>query len=170
VGFMFLDRYQSVKNCTKWTSHSTYMWSQCTKSERIYLVKPMTYMNLSGEAVYDFMKPRQIELSDIIVVYDDVSLPLGKIRIREAGSSGGHKGLQSVMDHLETDNITRLRIGIGPKPEDVSTADFVLEDFSETELHVLDAVLDMAIEAVDTVLFQGASRAMTLFNSKEVIL
>lgn len=170
MGFMFLDRYQSVKNCTKWTSHSTYTWSRCAKSERIYLVKPTTYMNLSGEAVYDFMKSRQIELSDIIVVYDDVSLPLGKIRIREAGSSGGHKGLQSVMDHLETDNITRLRIGIGPKPEDVSTADFVLEDFSETELHVLDVVLDMAIEAVDIVLFQGASRAMTLFNSKEVIL
>jgi len=130
----------------------------------------MTYMNLSGQAVCDFMRPHQIELSDIIVVYDDVSLPLGKIRIREAGSSGGHKGLQSVMDYLKTDNITRLRIGIGPKPEDVSTANFVLEDFSKTELYVLDAVLDMAIEAVDTVLFQGTSRAMTLFNSKEVIL
>jgi len=167
---MFLDRYQSVKNCTKWTSHSVYMWSKCARSERIYLVKPMTYMNLSGRAVCEFIRLHQIEPSDIIVVYDDISLPLGKIRIREAGRSGGHKGLQSVMDYLETENITRLRIGIGPKPEDVSTADFVLEDFSETELHVLNAVLDVAIEAVDTVLFQGVSRAMTLFNSKEVIL
>ncbi len=146
---------------------SLYTFSSC---DQISLIKPMTYMNLSGRAVKQALSDFGCTVDDIIVVYDDVDLAIGKIRIRAKGSSGGHKGLQSIIDLLNTDSFVRVRIGIGPKPEGVDLVDYVLQDFSESELAVLDRVLDVVENAVEVIINEGVGKAMSVFNSYEVIL
>lgn len=167
VGFMFVDRYSTLKKCSQWQRSSSYSFSSC---EQMFLIKPLTYMNLSGRAVREALVDFGCTVNDIIIVYDDVDLALGKIRIRPKGSSGGHKGLQSIIDAINTDNFVRLRIGIGPKPEDVDLVDFVLQDFNQTESTILDRVLDVAMSAVELIINEGVNKAMSVFNSYEVIL
>lgn len=123
-------------------------------------------MNLSGEI---FSHLNKEDFSDIIVVYDDVNLPLGKIRIRKSGSSGGHNGIKSLISYLGED-FKRIRIGIGPIPENVNLVDFVLGEFEEDELKVLDKVLDLSIDALYTIFKDGIDKAMSLYNSQEVKL
>jgi PTH1 family peptidyl-tRNA hydrolase len=127
-------------------------------------------MNLSGIAVIKCQRDFHVTTTDIIVVYDDVDLPCGRLRIKAQGGSGGHRGLQSIIDYIGTNEFVRLRIGIGPKPENIDLADYVLEDFTEEELRLIDKVLDKAVEAVDVMLNEGLSKAMSVFNSYEVVL
>lgn len=166
VGFMFVDRYSSVKRCSSWERRHYYSFSSC---EQCVLIKPMTYMNLSGRAVEASLKDFNCRVDDIIVVYDDVDLSCGRLRIRVKGSSGGHKGLQSIIDSTGRSDFVRIRIGIGPKPESVNLVDYVLEDFSDSELRVLDRVLDVAADALQVIFNEGVNKAMSLFNSYEVI-
>lgn len=167
VGFMFVDKYQCLKRCSQWQRHSSYSLSSC---DQIFLIKPLTYMNLSGNAVREALSDFSCTVDDIIVVYDDVDLALGRIRIRPKGSSGGHKGLQSIIDAVNTDNFVRVRIGIGPKPEKTDLIDFVLQDFDKVELVLLDRVLDTVASAIEMVINEGVNKAMSVFNSYEVIL
>lgn len=168
VGFMFLEKFVQKTGCSSnFVRESNYELAECGGC---FLVKPLTYMNVSGQAVKSLMERYSLSANDIIVVYDDVDLPLGKMRIRQKGSAGGHNGLKSIIEALGTNEFVRLRIGIGPKPEGVDLAEFVLSDFSEEERSVLEKVLDVAVEAVKTILTDGVQKAMSLFNSVEVIV
>ncbi|MCD6267125.1 MAG: aminoacyl-tRNA hydrolase [Thermotogaceae bacterium] len=167
VGFMFLDRLCNVLECDEWRSNRNYLWNEVKViGKRVFLVKPMTYMNLSGEIFPEVLYSFNVEkVSDIIVVYDDISIPLGSLRIRKRGSDGGHNGMKSIINALGTRDIPRMRIGIGPKPFTISTADYVLSEFTDDELETIFSVLSRAIEAFEVILKDGIDKAMSLYNT-----
>jgi len=131
--------------------------------EDFLIIKPTTFMNLSGEAVRAVMDYYKIPIEDIIIVYDDLSLELGKIRFRANGSDGGHNGIKSVIQHLGTQNITRLKIGIGPQPSLPSEV-FVLQNFSKEELDNLKPVLSKAKDGISCYFKEGIAVAQNKFN------
>ncbi len=134
------------------------------KTGGLWIAKPMTFMNLSGEFVQKFAAYHNIALEDILIVYDELAIPLGKIRIRKNGSAGGQNGMKSIIHHFGTDNIARLRIGIGPQPEKMNATNFVLGKFNKSEEIELDAVLAAAAEAVGAVRENGIDQAMNKYN------
>lgn len=126
-------------------------------------VKPDTYVNRSGVAVEQILSIYKIPTSSCIVVVDDFNLPLGKLRLRHKGSSGGHKGLQSIIDYVGND-FPRLRVGIGPLPRDTRVTEFVLGKFQENEMKLKDTMVKRAQEAIRCYLDQGIEKAMSKFN------
>ncbi len=128
------------------------------------IVKPMTYMNLSGEFVKQFADYYHIGHEDILIVYDELALPLGNIRIRKKGSAGGQKGMASIIERFSTDEIPRLRIGIGPQPERIDASAFVLGRFSQPEEMMLDSALDRAVQAIGVAVADGIDKAMNRYN------
>ena len=132
----------------------------------VLLVKPQTYMNLSGQAVQAILTFYKLPPTGIIVVYDDISLPVGDIRVRERGSAGGQKGMVDILAHLGTDEFPRVRIGIGSKPEGWDLADYVLSRFSKPERQAIGQAIAMAGDAVAFILKEGAAAAMNEFNRK----
>jgi len=132
-------------------------------SPRLLLAKPLTYMNLSGNAVFALLKKYAIPLSRAIIVYDDLSLPFGVLRLRAKGSSGGHKGMASVIAKTGPE-IVRLKIGIGVPPEGMSHPDYVLSDFSPTELKMLSEITCTAGEAIIDWVRNGTEKAMSIYN------
>ena len=129
----------------------------------VVLAKPMTFMNLSGVAVAGLARRWKVPPPDIFVIYDDMDLPFGKIRIRERGSSGGHKGIQSIIAEIGTDDFPRLRVGIG-RPQDSDSIDHVLSEFTQAESSELKDVYAKAVAAVETVLREGLPPAINRFN------
>lgn len=133
----------------------------------VYLGEPMTYMNESGRFVQRFSAFHKIPLSGMLVCFDDVALPLGRLRLRPGGSSGGQRGMQSVIDSLGTPDVPRLRIGVGPQPPGVDSAAWVLGRFSPKEEEVLPKVIQRAADAVSAVASRGIEAAMNEFNGDE---
>lgn len=127
------------------------------------LVKPMTYMNLSGEAVRAALAYYRAEPSDLLVIYDDLDLPLGRVRMRPAGGSGGHKGMASIIQAIGTDRFARIRIGIG-RPSHGDAADYVLDDFSEDERIDIAQAIDRALLGIRLWLEEGTDAAMNAVN------
>lgn len=134
-----------------------------TGLEDYLIIKPTTFMNLSGEAVRAVMDYYKIPVEDVLIVYDDLSLELGKIRFRPNGSDGGHNGIKSVIQHLGTKDIARLKIGIGPQPNLPSEV-FVLQNFSKEELESLKGVLSTAKAGIECFFKEGISAAQNKFN------
>ncbi len=134
---------------------------------RIALAKPLTYMNESGRAARHLVEHHGVELSRLLVICDDVNLPLGKIRLRGSGSEGGHRGLESVIDHLGSQEFPRLRMGIGPLPEDVDMVTFVLANFDPEEKRPVAQMVEVAVEATRCFFQQGIEEAMNRFNPWE---
>jgi len=134
------------------------------KRGELWVAKPMTYMNESGRFVRAFADYHNVVPGDILVVYDELALPLGKIRLRKKGSAGGQKGMLSILHHFGTQEIPRLRIGIGPQPERMDSANFVLSRFRSAEEKDLDAALDLATDAIETLRDSGIDAAMNRFN------
>lgn len=147
IGFMFADELAKQLNLQFSMSRSM----KCEKAdftyqgEKIIIIKPQTYMNLSGEAVLAVSRFYQIDTEDIIVIYDDLDLPLGKVRIRRSGSSGGQKGMKNIIELLNTDQIKRIRIGIGYN-EDSDASDYVLGRISEKDFPAVADVMTKARE------------------------
>ncbi len=140
--------------------------------EKIRLLKPLTYMNLSGQAMRSVTDWYKLEPTRTLMIYDDMDLPLGKIRLRLSGSAGGHNGVKSAIAHLGTQNIPRLRIGIG-SPKTANTPDknavsHVLGKFSTSEKDILAQVLQLVTEAIELSLKQGVEKAMSLYNGRAV--
>jgi len=131
---------------------------------RVILARPQTYVNVSGEAVRDLRRHHRLRPQDIIVVVDDLDLPLGRLRLRASGSAGGHNGLKSIIEALGTTEFPRLRVGIGRPAEGVDPADHVLTRFTSDEQAVVDAALDRAAEAIETAIAEGIETAMNRFN------
>ena len=129
------------------------------------LMKPVTYMNLSGEAVGEAARFYKLDAAHVLVISDDVDLPLGKLRIRTGGSAGGHNGLKSIIQHLGTDQFPRLKVGVGGKPHpDYDMADWVLGKLQGEDKKVLDEAVKRAADAVECFLREGPQRAMNRFN------
>lgn len=133
--------------------------------EKIVLAKPQTYMNLSGEALLDMVQWYKLDPNDILVIYDDLDLPVGKLRLRMKGSAGGHNGMKSIIYLIQSDDFPRLRIGIGrPQNENMETVDHVLGKFEEEEAKVMGEAVSKAAEAVMAVLDKGVEKVMNEVN------
>ena len=133
--------------------------------EKVLLMKPQTFMNLSGEAVGEAARFYKVPPEHVIVVSDEVSLPLGKLRVRPKGSAGGHNGLKSIIAHLGSDAFPRIRLGVGAPPHpDYDMADWVLSVFRNQDLEDMLSASDRAAEAVITYITDGPERAMNRFN------
>jgi PTH1 family peptidyl-tRNA hydrolase len=140
------------------------------RGEKLLLAKPGTFVNLSGKSVAGLVHKHNIPLSDLLVIYDDLDLPLGKIRLRQSGSSGGHKGMNSIISALGSEDFPRIRVGIGrPQAEEQSVSEdaivnYVLSDFSPQEETIIKSVIVTVAEAIDCFLTQGIEAAMSKFN------
>lgn len=132
--------------------------------EKVLLVKPQTFMNLSGESLRDIMQWYKVPIEKLIVIYDDVDLPIGALRIRPSGSSGTHNGMKSVIYQLQSDEFPRIRIGIGKAPEGWDLADYVLGRFSTEEVPVVGKSIERAAEAAAFMVTEGAAAAMNKYN------
>ncbi len=133
----------------------------------VVLALPQTYMNLSGQAVGSLLAGYRIKPENLVVVYDDLDLDLGQIRVRGSGSPGSHKGMKSIIAAIGTQNFPRVRVGIGPKPEGRDAAEYVLEEFPPEEREKLKPVLVQACRAVEMIIAGDLPRAMNLFNRKK---
>ncbi len=134
--------------------------------QRVLLAKPQTYMNLSGESVREILAFYKLPPESLIVIYDDTSLELGQIRVRERGSAGGQKGMANVIYQLETDDIVRVRVGIGEKPPGWDLADYVTSRFKPNEMEAMVEGVTKAADAVEIILRHGVQEAMNRFNPK----
>jgi PTH1 family peptidyl-tRNA hydrolase len=131
---------------------------------RVHLVKPTTYMNLSGRAVRQYLAIERPEEPELVVATDDVNLPLGRLRFRPRGSAGGHNGLASVIEMLGRDEFPRLRMGVGPGPSGEDLADYVLEEFSRDEWEAVETLLPRAADAFEHWIREGSEKTMERFN------
>ena len=132
---------------------------------RCLLMKPQTYMNLSGEAVGEAARFYKIPSDHVLVIYDDVSLPLGKLRIRDKGSAGGHNGIKNIIAHLGTDVFPRVKVGVGaPSHPDYDMVDWVIGSFSAQEKKIVDEALDRALDAAECIISRGVTEAQNRFN------
>lgn len=142
--------------------------------ERTVLLKPTTYMNKSGQSVRAVLDWYKLEPSAVLVVYDDMDLPTGKLRMRLSGGAGGHNGMKSIISHLGTKEFPRLRVGVGAADKsgdpDGAVVSHVLGRFAPEERKVIDAVIPMAVDAIDLSLRKGVERSMNLYNGREVEL
>lgn len=165
IGFLVVDRLaarQAIAVHREICGALTGEWLQ--GGETIVVAKPQTYMNRSGPAVGDLLRFFNGTPDDLVVVYDDVDLPFGRIRIRTQGSAGGHRGLVSIIENLGGAPFSRIRIGIGRPPEGTETADYVLEPFDADQAAGLDELVGKAADAVMALLRDGAEVAMREFN------
>ena len=165
VGFMVLDRLAKVGgvSVTKKLCNALVATAEIA-GEKVCLAKPQTYMNLSGEAVGCLLRYYKLSSADLLVIYDDRDLPLGRIRLRERGSAGGHRGIASIIAVLGTSDFPRLRIGIG-RPRELGAVEHVLGTFSADEQPVIAQAIDRAAEAIETALKEGLEVAMNKFNA-----
>lgn len=133
--------------------------------EKVLAVKPLTYMNLSGDSIAEFVNYYKLDPeTELIVIYDDIDLEPGQIRIRKKGSAGGHNGIKSMIARLGTQNFYRVKVGVGAKPKGWDLADYVLGRFSEKDREVVDAAIKEAADAVEMILEQGIEAAMNHYN------
>jgi len=165
MGFDVVDRLAYQHNIALDTvKHKAMIGKGVIGGQKVLLVKPLTYMNLSGEsvrAVVDFYKATP---ADLIVVYDDIALDIGRIRVREKGSAGGHNGMKNIILHLGTQEFVRVRVGVGEKPPRMDLADYVLSRFKSEEMPAVREGVVNAADAVELILEQGAPAAMNRFN------
>ena len=165
VGFETVDRIVAAAGA-EWEAKRAFrcLMARCTLGgQQVILVKPQTFMNLSGESVAPVVKYHNATAADLLVVHDDIDLPLGRMRIRKGGSCGGHNGVRNVIERLGTQDFVRLKLGVGKDRSDV--VGFVLGKFSPDARKVMDAVVAEAVKAVAAVVAHGADSAMNAFNS-----
>lgn len=167
VGFEVVERLaynHNIKIDRK--KHKAYVGQGIIGGHKVILVKPQTYMNLSGESVRDILDFYKEDESSIIVVYDDTSLDIGDIRIRLKGSAGGHNGIKNIIQHLGTQTFTRVKVGVGAKPPGWDLADYVLSRFDQKEIPIIvDAIAESA-KAIEMIINEGPTKAMNSFNGK----
>ncbi len=167
IGFDVIDVIADKNNINvKERKHKALIGKGLVGGQKAVLVKPQTYMNLSGESVrevIDFYKAD--EKSELIVISDDISLDVGQIRIRKKGSAGGHNGLKNIILHLGHDEFQRVKMGVGQKPEGYDLVDYVLGHFPKEEREIMDESAKRAADAIEVMIAEGADAAMNLYNS-----
>jgi PTH1 family peptidyl-tRNA hydrolase len=164
VGFMVIDCMAGKKGVT--FSRSAAWGSELGKWGDILLIKPLSYMNRTGEVISRFAHYFKVQPEEILVVVDDVALPLGRLRLRPAGSDGGHNGLKSIIVHLG-EAFMRLRVGVGPSSDAERLSDHVLSEFDRSEKPTIERAIERAAEAVEHVARDGIASAMNNYNRVE---
>jgi PTH1 family peptidyl-tRNA hydrolase len=165
VGFMVLDALaEKLDTSFRKVKMNALMTAVRYQDDRLILIKPQTFMNLSGQAVRSFIRFYKLPLENVMVVYDDVDLPFETLRIKPDGGDAGQRGLRSIIDVLGTKSFPRLRVGIGRPPGRMEVSDYVLQSFSSNEKQALVFVLDQASQAVLYFIDHGLDQAMTLYN------
>ncbi|MEJ2752201.1 MAG: aminoacyl-tRNA hydrolase [Candidatus Promineifilaceae bacterium] len=164
IGFMAVDRLAGQNEIPLGKVQSkAVLGNGRIAGQQVILAKPQTYMNRSGDSVGPLVNYYRVPLENVLVIYDELDLPFGTLRLRQSGGSGGHNGMKSIINHLGQD-FPRMRLGIGRPPGRMEPADFVLRDFRGQELEVADALLNDAVLAVETYLTEGIDLAMTKHN------
>jgi PTH1 family peptidyl-tRNA hydrolase len=168
IGFAVLDALAIAWQCA-WYDHKRFQgWfgEGLIAGQKTRLLKPRTYMNRSGQAVRAVVDWYKLEPESVLVVYDDMDLPLGKLRLRQTGSAGGHNGMKSLISHLGTQNFPRLRLGIGKSDGSKDTIAHVLGKFTAEEASIVEKSLDLATEAIAYSLRHDIAKTMSLFNGR----
>ncbi|UDQ99223.1 aminoacyl-tRNA hydrolase [Lentisphaerota bacterium WC36G] len=165
AGFMIIDQFLSELKTNFIERHifSSFLFTGKFRGQKIFLQKPLTFMNLSGKALSLLIKKEKLLPEEVLLVYDDTDLPLGKIRIKQKGSSGGHNGVESVIQEINSSNFARLRIGVNSE-ERTQQVDFVLGDFTSDEEKIFLEVKKGCCEAIKLILARGVSQAMNQYN------
>lgn len=164
IGFMVVDEIARKKNLTFSSGHKVQVAKFQANGKTVYLLKPNTFMNLSGDAVSHWFKQTGSEIDEVLVITDDLSLPFGSIRIRAKGSAGGHNGLTDIEEKLKRQDYARMRMGIGSDFEKGQQVSYVLGRFPAEDAGKLKAVLDKSAEAVMCFISRGLSQAMNQYN------
>ncbi|NMA01113.1 MAG: aminoacyl-tRNA hydrolase [Clostridia bacterium] len=167
VGFKVIDKIaQNLNIEVDKKEHQGLVQSTFWHGEKILLVKPQTYMNLSGQTVGELINYYHDQIDDLLVIHDDLDLPVGQLRFKKDGGTGGHNGLKSIVEHLNSQDFNRLKIGIGHPQGSMDVKNYVLTSFSEEERQSLEETIDRATEAVKTWMLEGIDKAMNEFNRK----
>jgi PTH1 family peptidyl-tRNA hydrolase len=166
IGFLTLDRLAHVHKLSFVTGRLANKTGYKYKGKQIHLIKPNTYMNLSGKAVAYWLQALDIPRENLLVVVDDIALPFGTLRMRSQGSSAGHNGLGNIEEILGGKNYARLRMGIGSQFSKGQQVDYVLGNFGKDEIEALPAYMDRAVEAILGFCTMGVERAMNQYNTK----
>ena len=177
------DKYQATRHNIGWDAitrisddykialnqkrHKAICGTGFIEGEKVILVQPLTYMNLSGESVRELVDFYKVDTEDIIVIYDDVSLDVGQLRLRKKGSAGGHNGIKSIISHLGTDAFPRIKVGVGEKPRDWDLADYVLSRFKGEEQDLIREALKDTSDACRMIITAGMDAAMNQYNKKK---
>jgi len=169
VGFLVIDRLAAQNGiAVAKRKYDSLVGDWNSGGERVLLVKPQAYMNRSGQALRSLRRYLPVEAGDLVLIHDDLDLAFGRIRIRQRGGAGGHRGMVSVLEAVGEEAFFRLRVGIGRPPAGVDPTDFVLENFAPEELARLDGIVSRAADAVECLLREGPRRAMEEFNRSEL--
>ncbi len=167
VGFKVIDRLAEKHDIkVDKFKNKAFVGDGIIRNKRVLLVKPQTYMNLSGESVREIVNFYKIPQERFVVIFDDTSLPCGSVRIREKGSHGGHNGIRNIIDQMGTDQFYRIKVGIGEKPSGWDLADYVLGKFNEDDLPAMDEGMDKAVKGVELMLSRGIAEAANRINQK----
>ena len=168
LGFLTIDRLADQCGVEVRNRHCRALTARAViGSEPVLLAKPETYMNLSGMSIRELVEEHQVKPeTDLIVVYDELDLPFGAIRIRQRGSSAGHNGMESVIGALGTQEFLRIRLGVAPERKISDGAKYVLTPFRKGQLKTVDEILETAAEAVNVIVKEGPAKAMNRFNRK----
>jgi PTH1 family peptidyl-tRNA hydrolase len=165
IGFMAIDRFADKHGIKVTQSKSKGLLGEGhVNGTKVYLLKPMTYMNLSGESIRSFMDFYKAPVEDLILIYDDLDTAFGQIRLRYQGSAGGHNGIKSTIQHLGTQSFQRIRIGINRPAPGFNIADYVLSNFAKEEVKALPQLLDTTCEAMEHALDNAFDRTMAKYN------
>lgn len=169
AGFDVLDRIAEKYNIAVDTKrHRAYIGKGIIEGQKVILAKPQTYMNLSGESIRSLVDYYKVdEENELLVIYDDISLDVGQLRIRAKGSAGGHNGIKNIIAHLGTQIFPRIKVGVGEKPKGYDLADYVLGHFSKSEREMMDEGYDNAVRAAELILSGQLNEAMNEFNRKK---
>ncbi len=165
VGFVTID-FLAERHSVKVTKikHKAVIGECEINGEKILLVKPQTFMNLSGESVLDIMEWYKIKPDQLIVIYDDIDIPVGKIRIRPSGSSGSHNGMKSIIHLLKSQDFPRVRIGVGKQPEYMDLGDYVLSRFKPEEIEPMEDAVRRAAFAIEEIIKSDLATAMNKYS------
>ncbi len=167
AGFMVLDRLSRLSGIPVARKAFSGLAGDGTwGGERVYLLKPQTFMNLSGRSVAEALRFYKLTLADLIVIHDDLDIPFGSVKLKEGGGHGGHNGLRSLAQELGSSDYARIRIGIG-RPLHGDVVNYVLASFPKQEMDQLLEVLDGALDALEMLLKEGMPKAMSIFNAKK---
>lgn len=165
TGFMVIDELASAFNiAVNRKRYKAYIGEGSINDVRVVLGKPQTFMNLSGDSAAQMIKGFNLSADDLIIIYDDMDMDIGRIRIRDKGSHGGHRGVRSIIDAIGTDNFVRLKVGIGRPPSGSDPSDYVLTNFKKNEMPALKEAMKTASDAVSLLVKDDIVAAMNRFN------
>lgn len=167
IGYLVIDKVAEKEHVTYNPGKGKYLVGKfASGDDEVFLLKPLTYMNLSGIPIADAREALDVDLGHLMVVLDDMNLPFGQLRLRRGGTDGGHNGLASIIYHLVEEEFPRLRIGIGKPEEDIPLSEYVLLDFSDEEKENLPSIVENAVRCIDVWRREGIESAMNVANRK----